>query len=487
MVEIPQLPASPNPMARSSHRAPRTERRAHVDDDADDEAELDRLNTTLHRDTSRSAPRTPRRDRNAASQLEPPTVDAPRTPRTPRSTYTSRRYDTPERGTTRTSRSFLAGRERSPEPGTPRSFIRLEGHVRASLHIDPSHFTPDMSHVAYEVSRTPSSTKNGRRVVVVSEEPVEVEDSSPELANTRRSNNRGHQEPVTPTRSSRGAATVVTSQSLSYAETLQPTYHTPNRPAGVFGRIARECSPSPPPLPNPPMSPVALHDPGANAHPQERDVFYCPSPSLFGGSQPATEVASRNSRSPSVLAGGGLSPMPPRQRLQPANLSYTVPPPTPASYRGAPSVPTTPYTSRSLSPDIDRPEFWSNWTASTTRSQTVREYLVDRFGYESDPDDGVHRKKAWYVVIAGLGHTGVYDCWTRAAPLTQGVSKAVHRGCKSKAEALDRYYGALARDIHVPTSVVSEEFRELCKVAIAEMHTIISQPSKLNVQENGDG
>lgn len=37
--------------------------------------------------------------------------------------------------------------------------------------------------------------------------------------------------------------------------------------------------------------------------------------------------------------------------------------------------------------------------------------LVGLFGYESEPDDGRYAKKAWYAVVRGQGHTGIYNSW----------------------------------------------------------------------------
>lgn len=61
--------------------------------------------------------------------------------------------------------------------GTSPSIIRLNGYVRASLNIDVSRMV--LTNTPTREGSTPGN-RRGRRVVIVSEEPIEVEDSSPE-------------------------------------------------------------------------------------------------------------------------------------------------------------------------------------------------------------------------------------------------------------------------------------------------------------------
>ncbi|KAI0795166.1 hypothetical protein BC629DRAFT_1592685 [Irpex lacteus] len=270
-------------------------------------------------------------------------------------TNTPRRQNTPRHRRPREEQAFhpatptarhQRSRSPSPESNSSPSIMRLHGYVRASLNIDVSRFVPG----------TPTRhTRSGRPVVVVSEEPVEVEDSSPESL--------GHRgEPTTPTQPSRQPAQPtdlarspppdVLAQSLSYTE---GSYRRPrpDGPNALFSRLDRECSPSPPPTPNPSRSPSPELAPGyskgrmAESPTQDLDPFVCPSPAAFGVSPHATRPHNP------TPATNELPPRTPRRyRSTGARSLYPALPvsPTPARVNKPSTMPPTPGSSSSALP-----------------------------------------------------------------------------------------------------------------------------------------
>lgn len=227
-------------------------------------------------------------------------------------------------------------------------------------------------------NRTPM--RGGRRVVVVSREPVVVEDSSPETRKSisffilvsvfkltvtsepPSSPDYPRNEPATPTPAARSTGTA-TSEVLSYIETAHRAPY-PDGPGAVFARIDRECDPSPR-IPHPVLSPTRQTDPTLQS---VDDPFVCPSPSVFGGSHPQAETASLE---PPFSVAPRLPSTPRLSSRKQAKSAFSAPRPSPSSSRGWSPLRSSVSVPSDVSPSS--PSFWSDWSADTFRSQTMRE------------------------------------------------------------------------------------------------------------------
>ncbi|KAI0086710.1 hypothetical protein BDY19DRAFT_995720 [Irpex rosettiformis] len=267
---------------------------------------------------------------------------------------------------------------------TPR-MLRLRSMVKTSIELDLSGLTladsvntpqtPQVTRIKTVISSS-TTLCSSRPHRIVSEIPIEVSDSSPEQYSRSK-----RDESLSPTRRS---SSVRSSQSLSYTDARS---HGSN----VTG---------------------SMRDQHEDRQCVEEEMSYPANPSP-----------------PSTTTNGGYS------SEQTSRRSHSTPRAplrnnvrkTDRHHKAAPNAPSTkatqstnhPQDSTHCPPPLDNEGVSMSYTYSTPSDDPDEEMrfglrrtdLVRLVGYESEPDDSRYAKKAWYTVIRGQGHTGIYRSW----------------------------------------------------------------------------
>ncbi|KAI0086708.1 hypothetical protein BDY19DRAFT_908126 [Irpex rosettiformis] len=319
-------------------------------------------------------------------------------------------------GTFATPRKRVERREyvSSSRPG----MLRLRSMVKTSIELDLSGLTladsvnaPQTPQVARVKTVVSSSTTlySSRPRRIVSEIPVEVSDSSPEQYSRSK-----RDESLSPTRRS---GSIRSSQSLSYAD------------ARSHGSNVAE----------------SMSDQHEDQQCVEEEMTYPvklspPSMTTNGGSYSNERMSRRSHSTPRA---------PLRNNIRKTDQHHKAAPNAPPT-KGTQST-NRPQDSAHSPPPLDNEGVSMSYTYSPPSDDPDEEMrfglrradLVRLVGYESEPDDSRYAKKAWYTVIRGQGHTGIYKSWERVFQLTNGVSGAHLKGYQCKKDALAAYRNAL--------------------------------------------